>query len=481
MQLNSVLFRSLAAVCALVLGFVLLTGVVVYQHTQEVSLASADEHLAGLALGLARAEVAVSMPRVLTLPSAVFERRLKNMNERHHHGTHRYDIWDAGEVRQYIERGERVLIRQLSQQGRAVPVRLNQDLYAGFSNLMIKGEEHRVFTVFLPNGRYTAVSEPLSFREAIAEDAARQAVMPMLILLPVLLGVITAVLMVSFSPIRRLSQQLRCRMQDDLQPISTRSVPVEISVFVKAVNQMLENIQSLRAREIRFIADAAHELRSPLTALTLQAEQLGRSKSLTPSDRTLVKAMQEGLQRSEHQLSQMLHLSRLQADEIARNREQEPKEFDLSEVLAEIMEGLMPGIDQRSLHLSVQGLEALPLLPFSKSCIHAILRNLIENAVKYTPQGGDVEVKFESDSYDLKMTVSNSGDSIAEADRNHLFKPFYRCAGTGQSGTGLGLAIVKRCADQLRATISLDSIYQTPPGGVRICVSIPWPSKYPQN
>ena len=472
MRPRSILMRSLVAVTLVVLVFVGLTGAYVYHRAEQESLVAADERLASMGLALARAEVAVSMPRMLTLSPEAFEKRLNNMTRKKRES--HYRGWNLSDQRHYIEKGETVYIRQNTQQGRAVSVRLTRDLHAGFSDRKIKGQMHRVFTIFLPKGRYSAVSEPIQVREAAAKEAARDAIVAQLVLLPFLLLVLAGVLHRSLMPLKRLSEQLQHREKGHLDPLPTENVAVELGGFVQSVNELLGKIQKLRTQETRFIADAAHELRTPLTALMLQAEQLGQSQDLTVKDRQTLQALQEGLQRSKHQLTQLLHLSRLQADEIERNRDKEPEHFDLSQLLAQILETLLPEIEYKHLVLDIQGLDYFEHLPFSENAMHGILRNLLENAVRYSPCQAQLRVEFAKEHEAFVLSVINEGESIDPSQRERLFEPFVRGKETGANGTGLGLAIVKRCAQQMNAQVQIDRAFEADPGGVKVTVTVPW-------
>ena len=206
--------------------------------------------------------------------------------------------------------------------------------------------------------------------------------------------------------------------------------------------------------QIRFTADAAHELRSPLTALTLEAERLSRLP-LPNEARGAVEALEAGLARSVHQVSQLLHFARAQAGEKTA-MEKDVKPWYPSELAAEVLEPLLAEMDRRRIRFEAEGLDdGLPVEGLPRAAVQAVLRNLLENAVRYSPEGGSVTLGAERRPGSLCFTVSDTGPGIPEHERDRVFDPFYRMAGTGRTGTGLGLAIVRTYAEMTGAEVTL--------------------------
>lgn len=468
----------LATVTGLVL-FVAGTAAFVYTSEEEAALLRNDAHLEDMAVALARAEVGVLLPRALTMDGETFQKRLESEKpfpslRRGRHHRHLESVMPANERRTLIPAGQKVLIRLIAKQGQAVRVKLDDPLPAGLSTQIVNGEAQRVYTIFLPTGRYTSVAEPAAIREEAAKAAAWTAVMPLLILLPLLAGVIGFVLWVSLKPIKRAALEVAGRPADDLTPLNLKDVPAEVVPFIESVNGLLDKVRAARLREIRFTADAAHELRSPLTSLTIEADHLAKLP-MPDEAKPIVDNLQSGLRRSVHQLSQLLHFARAQSGERKESERRDAAPWYVSELTSDILEPLLPLMEDKAIDFSVDGLEdeKEPVRNVARSFVHAILRNLIENALRYTPQEGRVELKVERGSDTLTLTVSDTGPGIPEAEREKVFDPFYRIAGSGVTGTGLGLSIVKTYADKAGATVSLSDARPSAPKGLKARVVVP--------
>lgn len=475
---RSLLGRTLAAVVTVSALLMILTAAALFWWAREDALAMQDAHLEDMTAALARADVAALVPRALTMDPKQFAERIESdqpLPMRHHRMMMRGMMnrmgmapdRNAGERRTAIPAGESVLVRLITRQGQAVSTTLEKALPAGLSTLEIDGEPHRVCLVFLPNGRYTALAEPMAMREATVLEQAKTAVMPLLVLLPLLLFAISAVLWRALRPLKRAAADVKGRSATDLAPLSYAGVPLEIAPFVEAVNDLLARVQAARTREIRFTADAAHELRSPLTSLTIEAEHLKRL-NLSEEARPIVENLESGLARSVHQVSQLLLFARAQAGESAAVLARDAKPWYLSELVGDVVEPILPAIAEKSIRFEVEGLDTpeAPVKGVSRAAIQAMVRNLVENAVHYTPARGAVTVRVERSARDLSIVVSDTGPGIPESERERVFDPFYRIAGSGLPGTGLGLAIVRTYAETVGARIELADARpgEVPPG-----------------
>ena len=470
--------RTLLTTVASLVVFVAATAGFVYSTEKAEALARHDAHLEDMATALARAEVGVLLPRALTMDSQTFQERLESEKPfpnwrrgRHHRNM---QMMPPEERRTMIPAGEKVLIRLISRQGQAVKIRLDTPLHAGLGNQTVDGEAQRVYTIFLPTGRYTSVAEPIAIREEAAKEAAVTAVMPLLVLLPLLVGVIGFVLWFSLRPLKRAAAEVAARQGDDLTPLSVKDAPAEVVPFIESVNGLLGKVNAARIREIRFTADAAHELRSPLTSMTIEADHLAKLP-MSPEAQSIVDNLQSGLRRSVHQLSQLLHFARAQSGEKKESERRDSEPWYLSELTSEILEPLLPLMEEKAIDFSVEGLENEkdPVKNIAKSFIHAILRNLLENALRYTPEKGRVELTVERCDTTLILEVKDSGPGIPESERNKVFDPFYRITGTKVTGTGLGLSIVKTYADKVGAAVTLADAQRSAPHGLLARVVIP--------
>ena len=468
MRTDSLLFRTAAASAGAVILLIALTAAGVFFTASEHASEREDRRLEDTTAALARAEVAALLPPALTMDAEQFAERLESdrplpMRRRHRHQPDAQ--MPPRERLTVIPAGDTVLMRFLEKQGQAVPVALEDDLVAGLSTHLIEGTPHRVCVVFLPGGRYTAAAEPLAVREAAVRGTALTAVMPLLALLVILPIVTALVLWRAMRPLRRTADEAARRSSADLQSLPLEGVPAEVRPLVEAVNTLLARVERARTREIRFTADAAHELRSPLTALTLEAERLSRLP-LPNEARGAVEALEAGLARSVHQVSQLLHFARAQAGEKTA-MEKDVKPWYPSELAAEVLEPLLAEMDRRRIRFEAEGLDdGLPVEGLPRAAVQAVLRNLLENAVRYSPEGGSVTLGGERRPGSLCFTVSDTGPGIPEHERDRVFDPFYRMTGTGRTGTGLGLAIVRTYAEMTGAEVTLSDARpgRTPPG-----------------
>ena len=475
--------RTLLTTAASLVIFVAGTAAIVYSTAREEALARNDVHLSDVATALARAEVGVVLPRALTMDGESFQERIESEKPlpgifRGPH--HRQPVVKPNpgnpprQRRTQIPAGEKVLIRLLDKQGQAVRTRLEEPLPAGLATGVVAGEAYRIYTIFLPTGRYTSVAEPIAIREIAAKEAALTAVLPLLVLLPMLIGVIGFVLWTSLRPLKRAADEVAAREADDLTPLTIDGAPAEIMPFVESVNGLLAKVDAARLREIRFTADAAHELRSPLTSMTIEVDHLAKLP-LNSETQTIVSNLRSGLRRSVHQLSQLLLFARAQAGEKKETEQRDSEPWFVSELTTEIIEPLIPLMEEKAIDFSVEGLEneKEPVKAVAKSFIHAILRNLLENALRYTPAHGSVALCVQRDAELLRLIVTDTGPGIPPAERGKVFDPFYRITGTKVTGTGLGLSIVKTYADKVGAIVKLEDVSEREPHGLKATVEIP--------
>lgn len=509
---GSVLLRTVAALVTALFVFTAATAYITYRNTKADALASQDVELAEVASSLARADVVNRIPGALTMAPETFERALEDemksgpqdgpewhgrgrMHRGMDMGRHRHmrdgncpwsgtaecliaDVSPDGE-RMSIPAGRDVLVRMRHTGGQAEVARFDDAVKGGFSNVSINGNEHRLCLIFLPDGSYTAVADPMSVIEEEAQARAYASVTPLLILLPILLGVVAGVLWLTFRPLQRAAEEVRNRDENRWTPLPTEKVPAETRPFVEAVNDLLARVEAARVRELRFSADAAHELRSPLTSLTIEAEHLAKLP-LPDEAKPVVANLTQGLERAVHQLSQLLHFARAQAGEAdAPNAGSES--WYLSELIGRLVEPLLDAADKKGIEWLVSGVEGdgtkeAPVEGISSSALEAILRNLLENAVRYSPENGRVAVRVERGADALVLSVTNDGPGIPESERTRVFDPFYRIPGTGVAGTGLGLAIVKTYADRLGAVVTLEDAHPDAADGRGLTVTVRVPT-----
>lgn len=483
---TSILMRTVAVAATATVALTLVTAAVVFQGAEKDALVEQDARLSDIAVAMARGELGTVLPRALTMPQAQFEARLESDEplprprrmHRHMMAHCPTAASDDPNAPRLIPAGSPVYVRMLNDQGRAKRAVFDEPVEGGLTTRTIKGETYRMAVLFLPGSRYTAVADPVSTREVYARSAAMTAVLPILILLPVLVIVIGLTLWRMLAPIRSAARAAAERPATDLTPLPSEGVPAEVKPFVEAVNSLLGRVSEARTRELRFTAHAAHELRSPLTSLTIEAEHLGRL-DLPAEARPVVARLESGLERAVKQVSQLLQFARAQAGEAPEILRRDTRPWYLSELLGEILEPLMNCAADKDLQFDVEGLDdgaEAPVEGVSRAALLAILRNLLENAFHYTPAGGSVTLRVSRTPERLVMSVADTGPGIAPEERSRVFDPFYRVTGSGLPGTGLGLAIVKTYADMTGAEVTLaDTVPGGTPPGLTATVSCPLP------
>jgi two-component system OmpR family sensor kinase len=339
----------------------------------------------------------------------------------------------------------------------------------GFSNVDWNGQSWRVFTQ-LDGLRIIQVAHPLSLRQEMAADLTRRAVLPLAALLPLLALGIWIIVGRALRPLSSISAAVRARTPSALQPLAERDVPEELVPLVGSLNDLLARLNRALEVQRQFVADAAHELRSPLTAVQLQLQLLERADSA--EERVLaLECLERGVQRSTHLVQQLMTL--------ARQDPQEPEEanapVDLDRLVREVAVDFEPLAQQNGLSLNLDSHAPLQILSDEDS-LRVMLGNLVDNAIRYTPRGGIVTVRARADGADALLEVEDSGPGIAADQRDRVFDRFYRVPrqDASEEGSGLGLAIVKRVVDRHHGRISLDSGRD----GTGLRVTIRLPARY---
>ncbi|MBV8379360.1 MAG: two-component sensor histidine kinase [Paucibacter sp.] len=336
----------------------------------------------------------------------------------------------------------------------------------GLQTLEVNGETFRVLVKTLADGTRIAVAQEESLRNHIALANANRTVLPFLVLVPVLLLIVAHLLRTMFRPIAALSSEVAQREESDLHPIEDRYVPSEVRPFVVAINLLLAKVAHAMEAQRRFVADAAHELRSPLTALSLQAERLAEAP-LPETARERVATLRRGIERSRKLLDQLLTLARVQS-----LLDRPDAQVSTRAVFRGVLEDLMPLAEAKLIDLGVEEGPDL-LLAVGEFDLTAIVKNLVDNAIRYTPPGGRVDLSAFLDAQEAVLRVQDNGPGIPPDERERVFDPFYRRLGTEQLGAGLGLSIVKAVAERIGARVTLAYADEQRMTGLRVSLHLP--------
>lgn len=331
----------------------------------------------------------------------------------------------------------------------APPTRLSaQD--EGFSDSVIDGKRWRVFSGWDGERHFLVqVGERYEVREEIAANLARNLLLPLLFALPLLGLLVWLNVARALRPLSALGAQVAGRDPGNLVTLDAREIPAEVMPLVENLNRLFERVAQLIANERRFTADAAHELRTPLAALKTQA-QVARAAERAPERSHALDQVLAGCDRAAHLVEQLLTLARLDPDEPGS----EAKACDLRELAKAAVAELAPYAWSKEVEIDLAEGPAVDLTGHP-GLIAILLRNLIDNAVRYSPEGGSVQVRATFDGGAAMLSVSDQGPGIPADERNKVGQRFYRILGTEEFGSGLGLSIVKRIAELHGASVSL--------------------------
>ena len=337
-----------------------------------------------------------------------------------------------------------------------------------FRGETMRGQEVRVayMWVALPGPvetQYALVqlAETLGKRSVLANEIIKGVILPQFLILPLAVVLVWFALSHGIKPLDRLQQRIRQRASSDLSPIDELDVPDEVTPLVRAINGLLARLDQSIATQKHFLADAAHQLKTPLAGMRMQAELALRDIESGSTDLAALKLSLQQMalssQRAAHAVNQLLALAR------AEGREQAWQEqpVDLADIALQTVRDFVPQALSRRIDLGYEAPDDATALPLTGQpvLVREMVRNLVDNALIYTPAGGAVAVRVLADHFGQVMVlqVEDTGPGIAEDQRELVFQPFYRTLGTGVDGSGLGLAIVREVAQQHAANVSIDA------------------------
>ena len=331
-----------------------------------------------------------------------------------------------------------------------------------------KNQSVRVLLRTRSDGSRFAVAQPTAVRDETARDVAFRTLLPIAALIPCLMVVTALVIAHSLRPMVRLAGDLDVRRADDMTALPLSGTPSELHPFITSINGLLKRMRLLMDQQRRFVTDAAHELRTPITALSLQAENLG-SIALPKRARERVAALKQGMHRTKHLLEQLLALARHEA---VPSGPTEMPLVSLDRVAKEVVADLLPDATDRGIDVGFALVEPLTVRS-EPAMLVAIMRNLLENAIRFTPRGGTIDIGVYREDDMAILQVEDAGPGIASTDMDQIFEPFFRGSRPEGEGTGLGLSIVKRIVDSLGGRIALENIAGIDRLGLRATVRLP--------
>jgi len=328
--------------------------------------------------------------------------------------------------------------------------RLPQRAVLGFSNVKANGTTYRVFSI-QTNNQTVQVAQDLAVRRNMAGNLALRTLGPIAVMMPILMLVVWWVVSGSLEPVARVRKQVARRQADDLSPVSEAGLPDEVRPLVHELNLLFGRVRTAFDAQQHFVADAAHELRTPLAALRLQAQSLDRAAD-PEARKVAVGRLTAGIDRATRLVEQLLVLARQEASAATGAARQQ---VDLAELARRTVGDLVGLAQAKNVDLGLQHADAA-CIDGQPDALHILLRNLVENGVKYTPNGGTVDIAVRADKDSVEVVVEDSGPGIPPEERERVFDRFYRVAGSEAAGSGLGLAIIKAIAERHGASLKLD-------------------------
>jgi two-component system sensor histidine kinase QseC len=322
----------------------------------------------------------------------------------------------------------------------------------GYSDEHVQDSRWRVFKLWDKNERFLIqVAERYDVREELTNDISNRLIAPAFLALPILGIMIWIGVGRGLAPVQHVAQEVTRRDPHNLQPMQVGPVPIEIRPLVTELNELFAQLRHAFERERRFTDDAAHELRTPLASLKTQAQVALRATDEAQKQQAL-KQVISGVDRAAHLLEQLLTLARFNPESNALNRE----EIFLHALAADVIAQIAPTALNKNIAMELTGDEHALVKSHAVS-LSVLIRNLVDNAVRYTPPGGKVIVDVSQESQKTVLKVTDTGPGISAELQQRVFDRFYRVMGNHSQGCGLGLAIVKQIADLCNITVELNN------------------------
>ncbi|POR54677.1 two-component system OmpR family sensor kinase [Paraburkholderia eburnea] len=317
----------------------------------------------------------------------------------------------------------------------------------GFSSIEFDGEAWDVFAL-AAGDEYIQIAESRSMRNRNALRVAFWSLLPVLALLPLLVLTIAVTVRLSLRPMERVGRRAAKVDLHALKPLEVEKAPVELRPFIESINRMIERLSVLVNAERKFIADAAHELRSPISAMQLQIDNL---RDAPPDQyRERFDELRRGVARTGSLVSQLLGLARAEIGGAQRAVEA----IALTRLVPDVLADLLPLADARGVDLGVERLDEASVRA-TEGDMRVLVKNLIDNAIRYVHAGGRVDVSVLRDGRKVTIEVIDDGPGIAEKDLPHVFDRFFRAANNDVEGSGLGLAIAQALAQSYGGHVTL--------------------------
>jgi len=318
------------------------------------------------------------------------------------------------------------------------------------------------------------VAETLEKRKTLAAEIVKGTMVPQFVTLPLAVLLVWLALVRGIKPLAQLEKRIRARRSDDMSPLDDAAVPEEVAPLVLSINDLLSRLTVSLTTQKRFLANAAHQLKTPLAGLRMQAD-LAQRETDTEELKKSLKNIGLASVRATHTVNQLLALARAET----AGRSLAKQRVDLVQVASEVMADSVPRAMEKRIDLGYDGPQPghdEMQIDGNATLLKELVRNLIDNAINYTPEHGQVTLRLMADRFSgvRLLIVEDTGPGIPESERDLVFQPFYRALGTHVDGSGLGLAIVQEIAKQHDAEITLGNVSEPgsahPSAGARVTV-----------
>jgi two-component system OmpR family sensor kinase len=354
-----------------------------------------------------------------------------------------------------IEGEQEFFLRVLAEDGRVLYVshpntKLPVPTTMGLSTEKIENKQWRFFALKAKN-RTIQVAQSLKLRKTTIKETAYSLMVSQLAFIPLLVLLIFYAIRKALSPLSMLSKQIQHRDSYDLNPFADDNVPAEVRPLVQSLNMFMGKVSFMVDVLKRFTSDAAHELRTPITGLKLQLTALEQSNSKSERE-CAIRNLKSGIARSEQLVSQLLTLARIDPD----NKSRHIQSLNMLELVKESFQELLPLAQEKSIDIGLMKADDCEINA-SRQEIKVLINNILDNAIRYTPNGGKIDVSVISQAGNVNLEVKDSGPGIPQHELERVFERFYRGENQHIPGSGLGLAIVKEIAIQHKAIIQLSN------------------------
>jgi len=329
---------------------------------------------------------------------------------------------------------------------------------------------HRWVKLDLPGSRMALVqvAETMDKRSLLAAEIIKGVMLPQFVIMPLAVLLVWLALVQALKPLNDLEERIRARKPDDLSPLDATTVPLEVAPLVASVNDLLLRLTDSIATQKHFLADAAHQLKTPLAGLRMQADLALREGANTEDLKLSLQQIGRSSMRATHTVNQLLALARAEAGSTVMSQQN----CDLAALTLEVIQDCIARAMDKHIDLGFEGVQPgdpIAMLKGNQTLLKELVRNLLDNAINYTPSTaehpGIITARVLADPFGkvAVLQVEDSGPGIPLQERELVFQPFYRALGNEADGSGLGLRIVREIADQHHATIQIED---TRPGHV---------------